>query len=226
MAASRFDIAEKVNTMEAIDQREPKLATPSAAAAFIVGSVVETASDALYVSFDRRVHEASRAFSCMVLAEPGDEVALLRAPDGRLFVTAVLSRSSGAPLTLHAPEGFTLRSDKDIRLEAQQSVQLQGADFTGRFDSAHWAARLMRVTGVEFVLRSGAARLFAEAAEAVLSRLQVSADRSYRHVAQAEHVRTGILDIKAEHVANIRAGTMLLTARELTKVDGAQIHVG
>ena len=212
--------------MDVIDQREPKLAAPSAAAAYMVGRVVETAADVVYVSFDRRVHEATRAFSCMVVPEPGDEVGLFRAPDGRLFMTAVLSRACDAPLTLHAPEGFALKSDKDIRIEAQQAVHLQGATFTGRFDSAHWAARLMRVTGVEFVLRSAAARLFAEAAEAVLSRLQVSADRSYRHIAQAEHVRTGILDVKAEHVANIRAGTMLLSSRELTKVDGAQIHVG
>ncbi|RST50640.1 DUF3540 domain-containing protein [Variovorax sp. MHTC-1] len=212
--------------MEVIDQREPKLAASPAASAYLVGSVVETAFDVVYVSFERRVHEAARAFSCMVVPEPGDEVGLFRTPDGRLFMTAVLSRASGAPLTLHAPEGFTLKSDKDIRLEAQQAVHLQAATFAGQFDSAHWAARLMRVTGVEFVLRSAAARLFAEAAEAVLSRLQVSADRSYRHIAQAEHVRTGILDVKAEHVANIRAGTMLLSSRELTKVDGAQIHVG
>src|SRR5690606_31457285 len=152
------------------------------AAAWLTGEGVEAAPDALYVSFAQRVHEATRALSCMAVPEAGDDGGLQRTAHGRLFVTAVLARTRAAPLTLDARHGLVVKTAADIRLEAGQAMHLQGTAFTGRFDDAHWAARLLRVTGAELVLRSKAARLFAQAAEAVLSRLPVSADRSYRHV--------------------------------------------
>lgn len=213
--------------MEAIDQQHSRPCIASCEAiAWLTGQVIEVESDAIYVSFGQRVHEAARAVSCLVVPESGDEVGLMRTSDGRLFVTAVLARAREVPLTINAPHGLAVMSARDIRLDAGDSMYLQGRSFAAQFDEAHWAVRLLRATGVEFVLRSKAARVFAQAAEAVLSRLQVAADRSYRHVAEAEHVRVGMLDVRAEHLANVRAGTLLLTARELAKVDGAQIHVG
>lgn len=213
--------------MEAIDkQLSPSHAVLRESASMLIGRVVEVDASAVYVSCGKRVHEAARAFSCLVAPEPGDEVSLLRVGDGCLFVTAVLVRTREAPLTLDAPRGLVVTSACDIRLEAAQSVHLQGRGLMAQFDEAHWVVRLLRATGAEFVLRSKAVRAFAHIAEVVCSRLQVAADRSYRHVAEAEHVRAGMLDVRAEHLANVRAGTLILTARELAKVDGTQVHVG
>ncbi len=192
----------------------------------LTGRIVEIEADVIYVSLGQRVHEATRAVSCLVAPVVGDEVGLLRAVNGRLFVTAVLVRPREMPLTLDAPHGLAVSSGGDIRLEAAHSMQLQGCEFSARFDQVHWMARLLYATGAEFVLRSKAARLFTQALEALCARMQVGADRSYRHIAEAEHVRVGMLDVRAKHLANVRAGTLVLTARELAKVDGAQIHVG
>jgi hypothetical protein len=39
-------------------------------------------------------------------------------------------------------------------------------------------------------------------------------------------VRVGLFDLKAQNAVQIQARQLLMKGRDLTKVDGAQIHVG
>ena len=195
------------------------------ASQWLNGTVADIDGETYYVSLLDRTYEVRRAVSCLVVPEIGDEVCILRTSHDKLYLMHVLSRTLGKPLTIGCPAGLVLNSPK-ILLSAEQCLRLEGGQLEARFEGAEWFVKILRFTGIELILRSKVAKLFSHAAELLTGRIQVGADRSYRNIAEAEHVRTGVFDVKAEHVAHIRARNTILTARELVKVDASQIHVG
>lgn len=193
--------------------------------AWFAGTVVDQDGRISYVAIDGRVEEAAQAVSCLVAPAVGDQVCAFRTAAGELFVTHVLSRQAEGPLRVEAPAGLSFSSPGRISVQAGE-VEIEGERLVARFDEANWFVRLLKATGVEFALHGTVARLFAHAVETVAGRLQLSADRSYRHIREAEHIRTGVLDVRAETVAQIRARHTIVGAKELVKMDGSQIHVG
>ena len=59
-------------------------------------------------------------------------------------------------------------------------------------------------------------------AEHVLTRVR----RSSRFVEESDELRAGDVDHRAEHTMQMRAGTMLMTADTVVRVDAEQIHMG
>jgi predicted thioesterase len=215
-----------VQTPTPTHETPPTAPAADTAARWFTGRVVDVAPEAIYVSVQQRVREAQVALACLVAPGLGDEVGLLRTADERWFVMSVLVRPGHQDVVLQAPGGLTLSAAGAVGIETPEALRLKADALEGDFQRVRLTTRLAQVTGVELVLNSRVAKLVAHAAEACLSRLSLNTQRSYRHVAEAEHVRAGVLDIRAKHLASVRAGTTVLSSRELTKVDGTQIHVG
>lgn len=203
----------------------PGLSASPTAAQWLVGRIAHREAELLYVSLGDQVREGRRALGCVLVPEPDDVVAVLVAAD-QLYVLQVLERSSSAGLVWDAPGPLTLRADEGLNLRTQKSLTLEGDRCHGRFDEVSWWSRVLRVTGGELIAQSRALRWVGECAEMIADRLQLSARRSYRNISEAEHLRTGLLDVRVENSVQLKARHVLIKGSELAKIDGAQIHVG
>ncbi len=195
-------------------------------ATWATGQVVDRDGELVYVSLRERVCEARRALGCAVVPEPGDLVAVLCDESRAHHVIQVLQRAGGAPLIWAAAQALTISAPDGLNLHTDAVLTVQGSRLEGKVDEVRWWSRLLHFTGVEFIARTRLTRWVGEVTELLTQRLQVNAQRSYRNIEQAEHVRTGLLDVQAQHAVHIRARHALIRAKDLAKVDGAQIHVG
>lgn len=198
------------------------------AALWITGTVAHRDGDVLYVSVEHegRAREARRAFGCLVTPEVGDVVCVLCDERGQHHVTTVLHRPDASEATLGVPGRLAIEAPAGLTVRTGQGIELHAERLDGHVTEARWWSRLVQITGKELLVRTGLARLASEVAELMTQRVQINAERSYRHVTEAEHVRAGVLDMKAEQVVHIRARHTIVTAQQLTKLDGSQVHVG
>ena len=60
----------------------------------------------------------------------------------------------------------------------------------------------------------------------MLERLSQRVKRSYRTVDELDQLHARQLDYKVDKTMSLRAANALLTAEQLVKVDGGQIHLG
>jgi hypothetical protein len=66
----------------------------------------------------------------------------------------------------------------------------------------------------------------ADSCDSVFDRLLQRVKRSYRFVEEHDQVRAAQIDYVAQNNASLRGENTLITAKDLVKVDGEQIHLG
>ncbi|APR87192.1 hypothetical protein A7982_12541 [Minicystis rosea] len=200
------------------------------------GRVLAVRSDgAAQVRTASGTYEVERAVSCLVAAEVDDLVLVARSPHEGAFVLAVLRRETSAATTVAlagdldvrlgggrfrvaAQEGVDLLSARDVNVVAsglrvnagEGSLVLKTLSFLGEAVSAE--IDRMKLLGGRF--------------DAVLDRFSQRVQRSYRTVAETDHLRAQRIDHTAEKTMSLHAEHALVTADELVKVDGEQIHLG
>lgn len=178
---------------------------------------------------------ARRAVSCLVEPEVGDRVLVATDEEGQAFVLAVLERRAGAALRLgaeadvtwHVPGGrFSVAAARGIDLVtageaavAAGALKVTAADAKLRLDEVSFLGRLVQA-------QAETVKLVAGALDHTLERFWQRVKRSYRFVAEQDHVRAGHLDYAAKENAHLRGKNTLLTAQQLVKVDAGQVHLG
>jgi hypothetical protein len=198
------------------------------------GVIIARSGRDVHIERDGRIGEARVAFGCVVEPEPGDRV-LTSIVDGTIWVIAVLERVSQAPMRLCADGDVSIVSIRgDVSLMAAQSLNL---DAGGR----------ARLAAAEIDLHAGVARFVLDEllqvgrrasvlvakirhvgeiietfAEHALTRVQ----RSTRFVEESDQIRAGDIDHRAETTLQMRAGTVLMTADVVARLDADQIHMG
>jgi hypothetical protein len=188
------------------------------AARYVVGEVVEAEDDACLVNVEQRLLEARRALSCLIGVERGDRVAVLVEAAGLAHIVAVLERSAQGALEIATTRDFSIRSRGELSLRAVRlsTIAERTSMVVGR----------LRVVATEIVAESRALRLVAHISHTIVDSLHLIAQRSFRHVEESDHQRCGYLDLEAEQLLQIKARNTMISSQQLTRVDGAQIHVG
>jgi len=193
-------------------------------AQYLTGQVIEADGDTCLLSVRHSLTEARRAVSCLVDLEPGDTVALLITPadvqggSPIAYVTALLDRASQSPLRI--------RTDRPLSIESTATLSLRGRAMGLVSEQTSLTLGKMRLVAGDVVAETGTVRLLSRLLHTVLDSMHLVAQRSFRHVAQSDHQRCGYLDLEAEQLVQIRARNTMITSQQLTRVDGAQIHVG
>jgi hypothetical protein len=202
-------------SMEAFAIRE------NASAFEATGTVVAVTDGAFGVWTGDETVEAKRAVSCLVAPEEGDLVRLVRLVTADAYVLAVLERPTGrcaristdGDLALELPSGrFTVSAAEGIDLVSREAVS--------------FAADRLEARAREGSLFLGSVKLIAGAVDTMLERLSQSAKRVFRRVEEVDHLRAGQIDYAAEGLTRLHGEHTLVTARELVKADGKQIHFG
>jgi hypothetical protein len=199
------------------------------------GVVTRADGAAVWVDTGDATYEARRAMSCLIAPLAGDVVLLGVGEDGGSHVLAVLDREGGEPaqiavdrdLTVALPRGrFTVAAQEGICLAtageatvASRSVSVTAAEGRVSLDRLAYLGRHLRaeVTHVRHV---------GTVLDAVLERVSQRVKRSFRRVEEVDQVRADQIDYTAKNQLGLHGHDAFVTAEQLVKVDGEQIHVG
>jgi hypothetical protein len=200
-----------------------------------IGAVIRRAGTAFVVETDGGEMEAKRAASCLLEPAPGDMVIVAVTAADQAYVLAVLEREEGAPgrISLEGDLDIDLRHGR-FRVAAEEGVGLTSAKDVSVVSSS---VNVRAITG-EVALQSFSflsavvraevekAKLLAGSLDSVLDRLSQRVKRAYRVVEESDHLRAKRVDYAAKETMSLHGGNTLVTAEELVKLDGEQIHVG
>jgi hypothetical protein len=176
---------------------------------------------------------AERATSCLTPPAPGDTVLLATSASGRSWVLAVLERPS-TETTIAVDGDLAIRAGGRLDLGARQGVSLTSA---GEIAATAAALQLCavdadvaveRITVVGRYLSSELERVksFAKTFDGVFERLSQRVQRSFRRVEEVDQLDAGHIDYRAGGLASLRSQSAVVSAEELVKLDGGQIHLG
>ena len=195
---------------------------------------VQRIGEAIVVLTGSGRYAAKRAISCLVEPVLDDTVLLATAADGRSWVLAVLEReATGVVLSvdgdlelrpragrvaIKSTEGVSIASGGDVSVAAK-SVDVNALDGRVVFQRLSYLGRLVR-SEVEKV------KVFAGTFDAVMDRFSQQVKRSYRRVEELYQLRAESIDHTADKTMNLQAKNTLVSAEQLVKVNGDQIHLG
>jgi len=215
--------------------RKPGPAARAAAVVQETGTVAAWSAGTAAVHTRDGVRTARRAVSCLVEPAVGDRVLVASDEEGQAFVLAVLERQPGAEVRLGAegdvtwtlPGGrFSVAAAQGIGLAtageaklAAGALRVTAADTALHLDQVSFLGRLVQA-------QAETVKLVANALDQTLERFWHRVKRSYRFVAEQDHVRAGHLDYAAKENAHLRGKNTLVTAEQLVKVDAGQVHLG
>ena len=199
-----------------------------------IARVLDRTEDGLLVEYAGAVHPARIALSCLVQPEPGDLALVAAASGAGLFVLALLERATPAPLRLMLGAEAEIAATGTLALLGGNAVTLASPArigmTAGTLDVQAQHARLVIDTlahvGRAVTAQVGKLRLAGEVLETLVDRLLTRAQRSFRFIAEGEHLRARDIDHRAEETVQIRGRTAFVTADTLVKVDADQIHMG
>jgi hypothetical protein len=200
-----------------------------------LGTVVRIADEVLAIRTESGEVEARRATSCLLDPAADDRVLLVVTPAGESYVLAVLDRQEGAPasitadgnldIRLHrgrlgvaAPEGVNVVSAKDVSV-VSGGVQVRAVEGNVALQSFSFLSTFVRAELEKAKVLGG--RL-----ETIFDRLSQRVKRSYRFVEESDHLRAERIDHVARETVSLHGANTLITAEQLIKVDGDQIHLG
>jgi hypothetical protein len=188
----------------------------------------------LVVRTDGGVLRARRAVSCLVEAEPADVVLVAGDEAGRAWVLAVLERDGAATclsvdgdLDVRARGGAVRVLARDaIDLVSSRRLSLSAPETSLSTAALGIMADTLSLVGDAVAARVEKARLESTVVETLAERIFQKAQRAYRVIEELDQLRARRVDYKGEQVMALHGGNTVVTANELVKVDGDQVHVG
>lgn len=184
---------------------------------------------------DGTLWSCRRAASCLLKPEPGDTV-LLSGPDRlRVYLIAVIEQANTAMSRIDVPGNLTLAASAgsvsiegqgDLRLRSGGALDMHGARWTMKAEKARCEVADMRYTGESVDGTVGRLRFVGKLFETVAGRMVQMARSALRLVDETDQVRAGHLDMRAQESVSVHGKHVLMTGKELMKVDAAQIHMG
>ncbi|MBW2528117.1 MAG: DUF3540 domain-containing protein [Deltaproteobacteria bacterium] len=175
---------------------------------------------------------AAQAASCLLAPCPGDRVLVALLPEP--YVLAVLDREGSREAQVRFDGSARIDAAGELDLGAARGIRLRTprvlALMAGKLRTEARVSELVteRLTAfgkaaqAHFDEMGIAARTCDWVADRVASRIK----RAYRTVEEYEQLRARHIDYRAEQTAQLKGETTVVTARQVVKVDGSQVHIG
>ncbi|WP_437977826.1 DUF3540 domain-containing protein [Sorangium sp. So ce295] len=218
----RNNVARKIETIE------PEAAKQEA------GRVVRAAGGAFVVATGSAELEARRAVSCMVEPAAGDVVLVSVLPERGAYILAVLERQGSdlcvvldGDLHVKLPRGrFVLGAAEGVTLASGKEVGVVAGELKVNARRGSLLVESLSYLGTAVQAEIEKAKVKAAAFDASFERVTQRLKRVYRFVEELEQLRAERVDYVAKKNMSLRGENTLVTAEELVKLDGAQIHLG
>ena len=172
---------------------------------------------------------ARRAASCLVLPRPGDRVLVALGPEA--FVLALLDGeraelSFDGDVAIRSRGRIDLDAEQGVRVRTRRAFEIVAQVVNVASGTAELAVGELTAIGARARASFDEAGLVAKAVDVVAERITERAERVYRFVSQLDQLRARHFDYRAEHLAQIRGENTVVTARQVARMDGEQIHIG
>lgn len=216
-----------------------------------MGTLIRIEGAALVVRTERGEVRAHRAVSCLVEPELHDFVLVAAVARDRSastgaasaapsspplagYVLAVLERQSphaalvcDGDLELKLREGRLRMAARDgIDLVSPKDVQLVSAEVGIHATVAKIVVSELVALGSKAVAEIGNIKLKGSVFDKVFERVSERVQRSFRRVEEIDQLKARQIDHMAEETLSLRSANTVVTAKDLVKVDGEQIHFG
>lgn len=196
--------------------------------------VLSVTPDGTMVQTEAGVYRAQRAVSCLVAPEIDDVVLLATSERGTCYVLAVLEREAKATrlsvegdLELSSADGrVRIAAPEGVDLVSQKRVGVVSAEVKVNAVEAKVATQKATVVGRFLQTEFERVKAFANAIDGVFGRFSQRAKSSIRRVEGLEQLKAEHIDHSAQKTMTLHGENAVVTARQLVKVDGEQIHVG
>jgi len=198
------------------------------------GTVTGAREDAIVVRVGDAELRAMVATSCLVVPQAGDRV-LVAMPEGECYVLAVLRREAGAvrriatdgDLELSAPKGkVVVASGEGIDLLTPKETSVVTGNLNLHAGDATAVLERLSYLGTAVRAEVGKLRVVAAELDGLFERSLQRIKRAYRFVEEIDQTRARQIDVTAETSVRVHAGNTVMTADELVKIDGSQVHIG
>lgn len=200
-----------------------------------LGTVNRVDGAIFVIETDARELRAKRATGCLLEPVPGDLVLVATVGYEEGYVLSVLEREAGAPASIvtdgdldikvrrgrfgvAAEAGVSLASGRDVSV-VSGAVNIRAVDGSVALERLSFLGSFVRA-------EIGRAKVLAESLDTVAERLWQRVKRSYRVVEECDHVRAEQIDYAAKKSLRLHGENALVTAENLAKVEGDQIHLG
>ena len=200
------------------------LSTPQADTGIVTHELSTPGHFALMIGTD--TFTATRAPSCLVQPQAGDVVACIQAQAGTTYITAVLERPGGGPLTVALPPGTVIQCEGGALALRADALLLHARALSVEGEQAHLSVEQVVGVGQRASWSFGAVKFTAELLESFTERVLQFSRWSQRMIDGPEQVRARQIDYRAEQTLQLQAQTLIANADKLLKADGEQIHLG
>jgi hypothetical protein len=193
------------------------------------GEVVAIEGELLTVRTSLADVVARRAASCLLAPAAGDRVLVAAEERGDAYVLAVLDQREPGAATISVDGDLTLRSLRGkVTLAAQGGVDVVTAAAARIMASTLdvEAIEALSVLGGAVKAELGKVKMYASTLDAFFERVSQHAKRSHRTVEEMDQVKAQHIDYAASGTAQLRGENALVSAHELVKLNGEQVHIG
>jgi Protein of unknown function (DUF3540) len=197
------------------------------------GRVVGAGEGVFVVVSGQAEVEARRAVSCLVEPRVGDEVLLAVLPE-RAYLLAVLERQGSdvslgvdGDLQVKVPKGrFVVAAAEGVSFVSGKELGVVAGEVKVHAGRGSVLVESLSYLGTVVQAEIEKVKVRATAFDSTVERLTQRLKRGYRFVEELEQLRAERVDYVAKKNMSLRGENMLVTAEDLVKVDGAQIHLG
>ncbi len=200
-----------------------------------IGRVITAADDSgrLIVEIDGYQCDARRAVSCLVEPDVGDTVLVVVHGEG-IHILAILERlhadaptrlACGPTVELKAAERISMSAPR-VEIDGPEAAVLRGYQVEVRAASLHVVASDAAFLGHNAICEAVHVKTVAETVEVAAERSVERLGQAYRFMRDGEEVHADRIHYTAQQQIALHGRHTMVTAAELVKVDGGQIHLG
>jgi hypothetical protein len=195
---------------------------------------VHHGDNSIMVRTGRGLVRARCATSCLLRPAPDDRVWLASLGEEGTYVMAVLDRPGSEPLQMLLDRDATIRStgrltmsgEEGVALRTSRELSIDAQDLTVKAKKARLFFQVASVFGKAFTAAIASVSVVGNRMDSCFERLTQTSQTTVRHVKGADMLSCGTADYRAEHLLKMHGENVIVTADELVKSDGKQIHFG
>lgn len=199
----------------------------------LIGTVKKQDEQEFVVECDGHEWVCRRAASCLLQPQIDDTVLISGPERERVYLIAVIEQAQQNQSTFSVPGELTI-SAESININSVASMQLNGGTELGlksaqlnlSAEKGQCVVDEMQYVGREVKSTVGMMRIIGKVYESIMDRLSFMSRTSFKITEEVEHMRAGTIDYQAEQSARLHSKYTMVTAKDLVKVDGKQIHMG
>ena len=172
---------------------------------------------------------ARRAASCLLEPAVGDRVLLATEERGDAYGLAVLEQRDPETSRISVEGNLTLRSLRGkVSVAAQEGVELVSSAAVRIMASAVEVQAVEALSILSGAVKGelGKVKMYAATLDSFFERVSLHAKRSFRTIEEMDQVKARHIDYAASGNAHLRGDNALISAHELVKLNGEQVHIG